>query len=129
LAVGVKKLNKPEPRSNFQINLRRLLFLHHDSARDASAVIGVTEQAVSGWLRGKRKQTLDTLMRVAVIYEIDPRDLDADPRDFLAVLADTSRYDIAEGNIESLRKGDDIFKKPPTRKKATVTKLDDRRRG
>ena len=113
------------PRNKLE-NLRRLIYFHHESAREAAAVIGVTEQAISGWLRGKRDQSMPVLMRMAEIYDVDPRVLIADPVEFAQVLADPDRMRRAEENIERIKHGKAPAKQKP---KATVTKLQSRRKG
>lgn len=126
LVVDMKDLNKQQA-TPFQVNLRRLLFFHHESAREAAAVIGITEQAISGWLKGTRKPSFATVMKIAEIYEIDPRSLDAQPVwDFAPILGDPERVDRAEENIARLRGGKKSSK--PKSQKGTVTKLTSRRK-
>jgi transcriptional regulator with XRE-family HTH domain len=54
----------------FSENLQRLLGLHRLRARDASELMGISPQALSEWMRGKRSPTLDTLLRVAKFFEL-----------------------------------------------------------
>ena len=126
LAVEMKKLNKP---SSYQINLRRLLFFHHESAREAAAVVGVTEQAVSGWLRAKRAQSAEVMLRLAEIYDIDPRTLHMDPLDFAEILGNRSRVAHAETNIAAAKRGQNrtVISRATTRR-GTVTKLEPRKK-
>lgn len=86
-------------KGDFPLNMRRLLFFHHESARDASRVIGIAEQGVSAWLNGRRRPNMDTLLRIAEIYEVDPRFLTGDPLAFAQRLADPERIVRAERNI------------------------------
>jgi transcriptional regulator with XRE-family HTH domain len=133
LAVVAKNLNEQDRAytgGDWSLNLRRLLYFHHATAREAAAVIGVTEQAISGWLRGTRTQSLPVTMRTAEIYNIDPRALAGDPIDFAQVLADPDRIRTAEANIMRAKRGEKTFlKEPPKRRPATVTKLQPRRKG
>ena len=91
--------------SNLAINLRRLIFFHHPSAREAARVIGVSEHAMSAWLTEKRKPGLDSHMRIAGIYDFDPRLLSGDPVAFARELADPGRIQNAEENIHRLEAG------------------------
>jgi transcriptional regulator with XRE-family HTH domain len=61
------------------VNLRRLIYFHHWSAREAAKIIGVSEHARSAWLTEKRKPGLESIMRIAGLYDIDPRLLTGDP--------------------------------------------------
>lgn len=131
----MKNLNEPDTAftgGDWSLNLRRLLYFHHATAREAAAIIGVTEQAISGWIRGTRTQSLQVAMRVAEIYDIDPRLLSGDPLDFAERLGDRERVLQAERNIEAIKKklrrkvADEHRAK---KRGATVTKLQPRRKG
>jgi transcriptional regulator with XRE-family HTH domain len=54
-------------------------YLHHWSAREAAKIIEVSEHASSAWLTEKRKPGLESIMRIAGLYDIDPRLLTGDP--------------------------------------------------
>jgi transcriptional regulator with XRE-family HTH domain len=85
--------------ANFETNLRRLLYFHHPSAREAAQVLGVTEQAVSAWLTGKRRPNANGLMAIDRVYHVGPRELDLSPADFAQLLADRERMAEAEQNV------------------------------
>ena len=84
---------------NFRLNLRRLLFFHHSSAREAAQALGVSEHAVSAWLTGKRRPNLDALVKIAETYDIDSRVLMGDPLEFARHLGERERILTAERNL------------------------------
>ena len=84
---------------NFRSNLRRLLFFHHASAREAARALGVSEHAVSAWLTGKRRPNLDALVKIAETYDIDSRVLMGDPLEFARHLGERERILTAERNL------------------------------
>jgi transcriptional regulator with XRE-family HTH domain len=84
---------------DFQLNLRRLLFFHHPSAREAARALGVSEHAVSAWLTGKRRPSLDALLKIAETYDIDSRLLMGDPLEFARHLGERERILTAERNL------------------------------
>jgi hypothetical protein len=47
---GVARVTHEKRPSDFAVNLRRLIYFHHWSAREAANVIGVSEHAMSAWL-------------------------------------------------------------------------------
>jgi transcriptional regulator with XRE-family HTH domain len=75
------------------------------SAREAAKVIGVSEHAMSAWLTEKRKPGLESIMRIAGLYDIDPRLLSGDPLAFAKELADPERIEHAETNILHAARG------------------------
>jgi len=81
---------------NFRLNLRRLLFFHHASAREAARALDVSEHAVSGWLTGKRRPGLDALRTITETYDIDSRALFGDPYDFALLLGIRKRLEAVE---------------------------------
>jgi transcriptional regulator with XRE-family HTH domain len=83
----------------FAVNLRRLIYFHHWSGREAAKVIGVSEHAMSAWLTEKRKPGIDSVMRIAGLYDIDPRLRSGDQLAFAKELADPERIRHAEVNI------------------------------
>ena len=87
--------------SMIPLNLRRLLSFHHASGREAAGVIGASEHAVSAWLTGKREPNMQMMMRLADLYDFDPRDIAGDPLDFAQELADPARIEAAEKNIRA----------------------------
>ncbi len=94
-----------KPPSDFAVNLRRLIYFHHWSAREAAKVIGVSEHAMSAWLTEKRKPGIDSVMRIAGLYDIDPRRLSGDQLAFAQELADPDRIQHAETNIVNVAHG------------------------
>jgi transcriptional regulator with XRE-family HTH domain len=98
-AEGVARFSVEKPPSDFAVNLRRLIYFHHWSAREAAKVIGVSEHAMSAWLTEKRKPGIDSVMRIAGLYDLDPRLLSGDQLAFAKELADPERIQHAEANI------------------------------
>jgi transcriptional regulator with XRE-family HTH domain len=98
LLEGVQSL-KEERMENFRLNLRRLLFFHHATAREAARALDVSEHAVSAWLRGKRRPNLDALVKIAETYDIDSRVLMGDPLEFARHLGERERILTAERNL------------------------------
>jgi transcriptional regulator with XRE-family HTH domain len=96
---GVARFSHEKPSSDFAVNLRRLIYFHHWSAREAAKVIGVSEHAMSAWLTEKRKPGIDSVMRIAGLYDLDPRLLSGDQLAFAKELADPERIQHAEVNI------------------------------
>ena len=47
---GIARVSYEKAPSDFAVNLRRLIYFHHWSAREAATVIGVSEHAMSAWL-------------------------------------------------------------------------------
>jgi hypothetical protein len=60
-------------------------------------VIGVSEHGMSEWLTEKRTPGIDSLMRTAGFYDIDPRLLSGDQLAFAKELADPERIRHARG--------------------------------
>jgi transcriptional regulator with XRE-family HTH domain len=86
-------------RTNLALNLRRLVFFHHETARDAARVIGVAEQTLSAWITGKREPATKQLFRIAELYEVDPSKLNGDPLIFAEILGNPTRIKLAEENL------------------------------
>jgi len=84
---------------SFKTNLRRLLSFHHETAREAALLLGISEHTVSAWLTGKRMPGRDGLLRLADTYDVDTRLLMGDPIEFARSLADPERIARAEANI------------------------------
>jgi transcriptional regulator with XRE-family HTH domain len=101
----------------FPINLRRLLYFHHSSAREAARVLGVAEHTLSAWLTGKRRPGAAGLMAIDRTYHISPRDLDLPPADFAQLLADRERMVEAEENLRVYLGGKPEHVVPLKRKK------------
>jgi transcriptional regulator with XRE-family HTH domain len=81
------------------VNIRRLIFFHHRTQREAAEVLGVSEHTVSRWLTGKTEPDSQALMRMAEVYGINPYRLSADPAEFAKDLADAERIKEAERNV------------------------------
>ena len=104
--MGIARYSVLEtPPSDLAVNLRRLIYFHHWSAREAAKVIGVSEHAMSAWLTEKRKPGLDSVMRIAGLYDVDPRLLSGDQLAFAKELADPDRIQHAEANIGQVARG------------------------
>ncbi len=73
------------------LNLRRLIFWHHKSAKEFAETLGTTERTVSAWLNGKREPSYSMAMKMARIYGVDPSLFDGDPVKFGTQLADPKR--------------------------------------
>lgn len=99
---GVARFTHEKPSSDFAVDLRRLIYFHHWSAREAAKVIGVSEHAMSAWLTEKRKPGIYSVMRIAGIYDLDPRLLSGDQLAF-AKGARRPRADSARGGEHRAR--------------------------
>ena len=58
-------------QDRFPENLRRLLYFHHRSAKEAAQSLGVSEHAVSAWLTGKRRPSGSHMLKIALRYHFD----------------------------------------------------------
>ena len=114
---GIAHVTYEKPPSDLAVNLRRLIYFHHWSAREAAKVIGVSEHAMSAWLTEKRKPGIDSVMRIAGLYDIDPRLLSGDQLAFAKELADPERIQHAEANIGHAAKGGGVV--TPLRRQKT----------
>jgi transcriptional regulator with XRE-family HTH domain len=81
------------------LNLRRLLFFHHESQRGAARVVGVSAQTLGGWLAGRREPSTGKLFAIANLYDVDPSKLAGDPLVFAQIMANPDRIRRAEDNI------------------------------
>ena len=115
LTDGVASISYEKLPSDFAVNLRRLIYFHHWSAREAAKVIGVSEHAMSAWLTEKRKPGIDSVMRIAGIYDIAPRLLSGDQLEFAKELADPERIEHAEANVGHAARGGGVV--TPLRRK------------
>jgi transcriptional regulator with XRE-family HTH domain len=120
---GVASVTVEAPASDFAVNLRRLISFHHWSAREASRTLGVSEHAMSAWLTEKRKPGLDSIMRIAGIYDLDPRLLSGDQLEFARELADPERIKNAESNIRSA--GRPVGVAAPRRRKRALKEVEE----
>jgi transcriptional regulator with XRE-family HTH domain len=89
---------------DLSVNLRRLVFFHHATAREAAKALGVSEHAVGAWLAGKREPATGNLFRLADLYDVDPSKLAGDPYVFAQVLANPDRMRRAEENLAKWRR-------------------------
>jgi transcriptional regulator with XRE-family HTH domain len=105
LTEGIVSVSREKPPSSLALNLRRLIYFHHSSAREAAKILGVSEHAMSAWLTEKRKPGLDSIMRIAGLYDIDPRLLSGDPLAFARELSEPARIEHAEANILHAARG------------------------
>lgn len=101
----------------FSVNLRRLVYFHHNSAREAARVLEVAEHTLSAWLTGKRRPGAAGLMAIDRVYGISPRQLDLPPADFAQLLADRERMTEAEENLRVYLGGKPEHVVPLKRKK------------
>ena len=120
---GMVSVTVETPASDFAVNLRRLIYFHHWSAREAAKTLGVSEHAMSAWLTEKRKPGLDSIMRIAGIYDIDPRLLSGDQLEFARELADPERIRNAESNIRSA--GRRVGVAAPRRRKRALKEVEE----
>ena len=85
-------------------NLRRLMGLHALSARHLSALIGLSSQALSELMSGKRNPSLSTVHVLGHFFEIPLQRLLETPFDELLgqEIADRERFARVEARIHSL---------------------------
>jgi transcriptional regulator with XRE-family HTH domain len=129
--------------SRFGENFARVLGLHGLTGRQAARLLGVSEQAVSEWLTGKREPGTSSLVQIASSFEIDALRLMNEP--FVAVLpqlADPDRFDRVEKRLNGFewvqdKRGYGYIKRGVRAKSSesstlgessTVTELTERRR-
>jgi hypothetical protein len=70
---------------------------------------------MSAWLTEKRKPGIDSVMRIAGLYDIDPRLLSGDQLEFAKELVDPDRIQHAEANIGHAARGGGVV--TPLRRK------------
>ena len=83
--------------STLPVNLRRLIFWHHKSAKEFAEMLGTTERTVSAWLTGRREPSYSMAMKMAKVYGIDPSLLGGDPAKFGNQLADRTATSTSSG--------------------------------
>jgi transcriptional regulator with XRE-family HTH domain len=81
------------------VNIRRLVYFHNRTQREAARAMGVSEHTVSRWLTGKTEPDTQALLRMAEIYGINPYRLNADPTEFAKDLADGERMREADRQV------------------------------
>lgn len=97
----------------FAGNLKRLLAMHDVSSKEAAAMLGLSESALTKWLQGHRRPSFESAMEVADLFGVRPEKLAREPFEaLLPDLADVNRFRATEAVIASYRQ--------PV---ATVTKL------
>jgi transcriptional regulator with XRE-family HTH domain len=104
------------------VNIRRLIFFHHRSQREAAQLLGVSEHTVSRWIRGKTEPDSQALMKMAEVYGINPYRLSVEPTEFAKDLADAERIKQAERKVvEAIESGEvvDIVTGKPVRETNT----------
>ena len=100
---------RTEQMTPMAVNIRRLIFFHHRSQREAARALGLSEHTVSRWLTGKTEPDSQALMRMAEVYGINPYRLNADPTEFAEDLADAERIRDADRQVfEALESGQAI---------------------
>jgi hypothetical protein len=60
---------------------------------------------MSAWLTEKRKPGIDSVMRIAGLYDVDPRLLSGDQLAFAKELAEPDRIEHAEANVGHVVRG------------------------
>src|SRR5215208_2838543 len=89
--------------SRFGENFARVLGLHALTGRQAARVLGVSEQAVSEWLTGKREPGTSSLVQIASSFEVDALRLMNEPfSSVLPQLADRDRFERVEKRLNGL---------------------------
>lgn len=120
--------------SRFGENFARVLGLHALTGRQAARLLGVSEQAVSEWLTGKREPGTSSLVRITSSFEVDALRLMNEPfTTMLPQLADPDRFDRVEKRLNGLEwvtdeRGYGHLKPGVRAKSSTVTELTKRRR-
>ena len=120
--------------SKFGENFARVLGLHALTGRQAARFLGVSEQAVSEWLTGKREPGTSSLVQIASSFEVDALRLMHEPfATVLPQLADPERFDRVENRLNGLewatdKRGYGRLKPSVRAKSSTVTELTKRRR-
>ena len=99
------------------LNLRRLIYFHHKSAREFAQTLGTTERTVSAWLNDEREPSYKMAMTIAKAYGVGPELLEGDPLKFAKSLADPERIEQAEdeGIPKAKRGGFKTIATPPER--------------
>src|SRR6266545_2963636 len=120
--------------SRFGDNFARVLGLHALTGRQAAQFLGVSEQAVSEWLTGKREPGTSSLVQIASSFEVDALRLMNEPfASVLPQLADPDRFERVEKRLNGLdwvtdKRGYGHLKPGVRAKPSTVTELTNRRR-
>jgi len=83
----------------FSTNLRRLLYFHHATGKEAAQALGVAHHTLSSWLTGKRRPGSQGLIAIDKVYGVSPRELELPLADFAQLLADRERMAHADKNL------------------------------
>jgi transcriptional regulator with XRE-family HTH domain len=75
------------------VNLLRLFRWHGLGNNDVADLLDCQAHTVGSWLAGKREPGADYLLLIAGLFNVDPRDLHTDPREFGARVSDPSRLE------------------------------------
>jgi transcriptional regulator with XRE-family HTH domain len=120
--------------SRFGENFARVLGLHALTGRQAARLLGVSEQAVSEWLTGKREPGTSSLLQIASNLEVDGLRLMNEPfTSVLPQLADPDRFERVEKRLNGLewvtdKRGYGRLKTGVRAESSTVTELTKGRR-
>jgi transcriptional regulator with XRE-family HTH domain len=93
-----------DKRTDFAVNLRRLLVWHDLTNRDLARLIGASENSVSGWLTGARLPGGKYLIEIGRLFDVSTAKMTNDPRVFGPMISDPTRYEVAEENIARARR-------------------------
>ncbi len=61
--------------NNFKINLREIRIKHNLTQKELANKLGILERTISYWESGKRECDLDTLIRLADLFNVSIDDL------------------------------------------------------
>jgi transcriptional regulator with XRE-family HTH domain len=95
--------------SKFGDTLQRLGGLHGLNSRQTARLLGLSEQAVSELIRGKREPSMDTAKRIKNVFMVDPLAMHDGIESILPSICDQDRFAKVERYIkqrEEFRKGD-----------------------
>jgi transcriptional regulator with XRE-family HTH domain len=95
--------------SKFGDTLQRLGGLHGLNSRQTAQLLGLSEQAVSELIRGKREPSMDTAKRVKNVFMVDPLAMHEGIESILPSICDQERFVKVEKYIkqrEEFRKRD-----------------------
>lgn len=86
--------------TNLSDNLHRLLGMHRCTQGRAAELIGVSRQTTANWAIGSREPSLQTMIKLAEVFEVDPVRLVQEPfEDLLSELLDRERFLRVEARI------------------------------
>jgi transcriptional regulator with XRE-family HTH domain len=90
-------------------NVKRLMAVHLLTGQEAAKLFRVSPQAVSEWISATREEprdpNLQTLLRVAAVFEVDATKLvQSDFVDLLPEIADAERFERVERKAAAVRR-------------------------